>query len=224
MAKTATPGRVIAPYNDPLPVKDDPRDAVRWIRAFVPAFQNYRRFVSQFLIDAGANSGTGGGGGSGIPAGATPFSTEFFFPNQNAGMVFIGRVNATQWRLWVDDEAANNDNIETDNPVWRLESGASVVQGDIRFESSFSGPVLHGRYREALYRLWVNDEDTSNPVLMPEVIPQPSVNAGDLQFAGPSWSFVNKGRTYFHRFEFYVDNSDGDLLIDAALRWERFDP
>ena len=174
-----------------------------------------------------------GGSGPSIPGGSPPPSnvwyTHWFFPNENAGMVLIGRINGTLGRLWVDDEQGNHNDINLDISVFRVENGAIVTTGDMRFLSAFSGPILHGRFRQTnsgqncYYRLFLDDTNPNDIALRHEYILASSINAGDFHFAGTGFSFVNKGRTWAHRWEWYIDNSEGDLAEGSALRLERFD-
>lgn len=196
-----------------------------WVRnhelQVVNAFRRVNKALQDILEATEAPSTPGGGGGP--PPAVRIWYYHWHFAYELAGMVLIGRTNTTQWRMTVDDTDANNDSPPLDHPQYVLEAGGTAVQGDMRFGSPFSGPVVHGRHRAAMYRFWVDDEDTVNPVLLIERIEFYQLNAGDMYFGGPGMSFVNKGRPFGHRWEWFVANEGGDLLADAAIKLERYD-
>lgn len=207
-----------------------PPAATGWTLADRLEFQRFTDRLNLLLAEGTTASGGGGGGGGGgtvIPPGTvvlpTAKETHWHFPNPAAGIVLLGRTNATQWRLWVEDEFANENSPSLDNPEIRFESGSTPVHGDWRFTGAYSGPVLRGRFRDGIYRLFMDDEDATAPHLRFEKINVVDINSGDLEFAFPGVSFVNKGRTYFHRWEWYIDNEAGGLFLDANIRLERYD-
>lgn len=197
-------------------------DVARWVAIHDVEEQRYRD--SNVVVTA-SSVGTAppppGGGGAPI------VYQHWYFPTPQSGIVLIGRVNGTRGRLWVDDTEGNYNNVDMDNPAFRVETATVKYPGDLWFESAYAGPVLHGRFRfngtqPALYRLWLDDTNPDDIALRMELIYPTQTNNADLVFASPGFSFVNRGRPYNHRWFWYVDNSDGDMEDGAALRIERF--
>lgn len=223
MASKDTSARILIPYQAPIR-PSSLAGVLKWIEQHDIEFERYRRFNSQMLAEAGANTGGGSSGGSPTDF-QQPWFAHFHFPNPLSGMVLLGRPNATPWRLVIEDEDANHADPAQDNLLIKLESAAVVQQGDIRFSGTGSGPILHGRFREAKYRMWVADEDVgppANPTIGFELVSDIDINSGDFVFGGSWFSFINKGRTHNHRVEWFVSNAEGHLANDALLSVEKF--
>jgi len=222
MAPKTKPAPQVVPYMPPSSPGVSSNEPARWIRAFEVQDQSWKTRLNIKLAELESHIVPDPPGPDPEPSPGAR-DNHWHFPNPAAGMVLIGRTNATQWRLWIDDESANEDNPLLDNPEIRFESGGTVVYGDVRFNSALSGPVIRGRFRDAVYRIYMQDEEAGAEHVQFEKILASEVNAGDMEFGVPGVSFVNFGRTFGHRWEWFINNESGDLFTDAHLIVGRFD-